>query len=132
MYYGSTDYINYDDFNNIEFRLESLTYSVAYFSPEIPLYDFDTRWKANDWCFLEKVKKIEDGIENLKKYFTRPENWLPSKDWVPMSSFSYVDINRWLNNMNAIESILNNNYTIWNGRTHVNWEENSIYEWEEY
>ena len=132
MYYGSTDYINYNDFNNIEMNLENLTYSVAYFSPEIPTYDFNDSWKENDWVYLEKVKKIEIVIENLKKYFTRPENWIPSREWTPMSSFSYIDMNRWLNNMNAITSILYNNYTIWNGKTYLNWEVNSIYEWEDY
>lgn len=104
MYY-STSYINYDVFNNIENRIEELTQIIKMYNNDISHYEKNI-WKINDWIYLEKVINIENGIENLKKYYAMPKNWTITRDWKTMSSFSYIDINRWIRNLDAMEKVL--------------------------
>lgn len=104
--YNSTDYINYDVFNEIEDRIEQLTCSIQFKNNDIPIYEKNI-WFLNDWIYLEKVKNIEQGIENLRKYYVTPTNWNPIRQWQRMASFSYMDINRWLKNLDAIEKVIN-------------------------
>lgn len=104
MYY-STNFINYDVFNDIEKRIENLNTQIKNINSDIPNYEKNI-WQINDWVYLEKVINIESGIENLKKYYVTPKGWTTSRIWNKMASFSNVDINRWLNNLNAIEKAI--------------------------
>lgn len=103
--YTSTDYINYDNFNEIENKIFMLNSKIKEKNNTIPSYE-KTIWNANDIVYIELVENIENGIENLKKHYIAPPNWISSRNWKEKSNFSYVDINRWINNLNLIEKSL--------------------------
>lgn len=102
------DYATYEDFNTIETAiviLRNRIYNLGY--TEIPQYLANIRdW--NSYLFYDELNDIEEGIKNLGKYYYRPKGFVKRKTWKPNMPFSYKDINRWINNLNIIESALDN------------------------
>ena len=99
--------MTYEDFNNIEQRIATLRnriialgYSVGEYTPRT--------WVKKDFLLYSYVNNIENGIAKLGKGYFRPYGWQKGHPWVGGLSFSYRDVNRWVNNLNLIEERLNN------------------------
>lgn len=109
----------------------------------IPTYIPKT-WSINEIPYIQYIDHIEQGVENLGSYFTKPIDWIITKEWlgtatlgsnnnygVGSKGFSYQDINRWIHNLNLIEQEDMINCTIWNtDKTEYEWEGHS--EWSDY
>ena len=133
--YQNTDYLNYNDLNNIENRILTLTNSLKEYNPSTPTFSPKT-WVVNEFPYIQEIDRIERGIDNLQKYWYKPNGWIDCKIWLTgleteqvIKSFSYLDINRWINNMNLIEQVIGDNTIIWNVQSYINWNEESNIEW---
>lgn len=78
-----------------------------YEAPIIPLYNKET-WQKGMVLYNARLNNIETGIKNIGKYYFRPYGWQNDKFWTENMSFSYRDMNRWVNNINLIIDRLNN------------------------
>lgn len=112
--YNSTDYIDYHVFNEIEDKIFMLNSMIKDKIDEISFYE-KTTWSLNDVVYIELVEKIEEGIKALKNYYASPVKWIEPRVWKKGNSFSYVDINRWISNLNAIEKLLQEHEPIYCG-----------------
>lgn len=128
--YTDSDYLSYQDLNKIENRIEELNNKLQPYASSLPIYK-KTEWKLNDFPYIQLIQKIESGIDNLGKYWYKPNDWQTTKNWLtgnetgqPIMSFSYIDINRWLNNLSAVEAVIGDKSVIWNGYTFINWNNN--------
>lgn len=134
--YNSEDYLNYDDLNNIENKIEILTdYLNNNNIATIPLF-IKKEWFINEFPYVQKISRIEKAIDNLGENLFKPNEWITTRKWIinvsnSKQSFSYNDINRWIKNLDLIEKNKNNNFNIWNGQSFIYWNENSDYEWED-
>ena len=133
--YRDTDYLNYTDLNNIEERIKELTTKIQIYNQSTPNFSLK-EWYVNDFPYIQEIDRIEKGIENLGEYWYKPDNWQESKIWLTgnetsqvIKSFSYLDINRWINNLNLIEKAIGDNSTIWNIQSYINWDGSSNLEW---
>ena len=88
------------------------------------------------WASLQEIDRIERGIDNLQKYWYKPKGWQECKIWLTgdetkqiIKSFNYQDINRWINNLNIINEVINSNEIIWNVQSYINWNEEGKIEW---
>lgn len=127
--------------NNVRFRLPNDYGTVTevnendQFYQYIKIYDDETiipnyekkTWVLNEIPYMQDIDRIEQGIKNLGDYFTKPKGWITTKDWLKTNTiddrsdygvgskgFSYIDINRWINNLNLIEQEDMENATVWN------------------
>lgn len=133
--YEETDYLNYTDLNTIENKIEELTENLQEYNSSTPNFSKKI-WVLNEFPYIQEIQRIETGIDNLQKYWYKPDNWIESKIWLTgdetsqvIKSFSYIDINRWINNMNVIEPIIGDETTLWNIQSYINWNEESDIEW---
>ena len=119
-------------------------YIKIYENEEI-IPDYVTKtWVSNEIPFMQDIDKIEEGVKNLGKYFTKPIGWITTRTWFNTNTvtdrsdycagskgFSYQDINRWIHNLNLIEQEDMGDFTIWNtDKTEYEWEGHS--EWSDY
>lgn len=130
--FTDSQYLNVDDLNKIETAIYELTVFLKNLI-EIPNFDQKT-WTMLDFPYIEEIDRIEQGIENLGKYFYKPDGWIDTRTWTINDSkaiFDYEDINRWINNLNLIYEHKNDEVTIWNGPSYISWNEATEIEWEE-
>lgn len=137
--------------NNIRFKLPNDYGIVTEIDDESPfyqyvkIYDDETiipnyekkTWVLNEIPYMQDIDRIEQGIKNLGDYFTKPKGWITTKDWIKTNTiddrsdygvgskgFSYIDINRWIHNLNLIDEKDMDNITIWNtNKTQYYWNE---------
>lgn len=108
--FGIITQINENDDNHI---FETITADFdegnweEYDSPLIPTYEVKT-WEVKDYLLYTYLNNIETGIKNIGKYYYRPYGWQDTKTWTGGMSFSYRDLNRWINNLNIVIERLNN------------------------
>ncbi len=134
--YSNGDYLNYYDLNNIEDKIEQLT---SYLKTKTSISDFSKKiWILNEFPYIQEIDRIEKSIDNLGYYFYKPEDWTTTKIWIPdntnkaiKKSFSYQDINRWIYNLDLIDKIKEDDCTIWNGQSFLQWEQINNLDWEE-
>lgn len=131
------DYLNYNDLNEIENKISSLTATIQRdYIPSLPSYT-SNNWVLNDLPFVQEIARIENGIKNIGYYFYEPTGWITTKEWItsdnlyPIKSFDYRDYNRWLNNLELIENTQGELLTLWNGASQIEWNLASDEEWEE-
>lgn len=105
--YTSNDYLNYDLLNDIE---NDMNYIInnKYASILSTKYVKKT-WKKNELVYVEDVKNIEDSLEILGEGLGYPNGWIKGRKWNlnEHNNISYIDINRWINNIDILYS---NNY----------------------
>ena len=133
--YNETMYLNYNDLNTIENRITTLTNRLKQYNPSTPTFSAK-EWLLNEFPYIQEIDRIERGIDNLQKYWYKPDGWINCKIWLTGSetqqvikSFSFQDINRWINNMDLIEPVIGDNTTIWNIQSFINWNEESNIDW---
>jgi len=134
--YQSYEYINFENFNDIESKLAKLNQKIKEVNENLPMYNKNV-WKQNDFVYIEKVDSIEKEIEKLGNFYFKPDGWINAKTWVedynniPLKSFSYIDINRWINNLQLLENNYTKQITLWDGISQISWNETTAYSWEE-
>lgn len=105
--YNEDSIMTYSDFNTIEQKIVSLRTRIVNLGYSVSLYTSKT-WVKKDFLLYTYLNNIENGIENLGKGYFKPYGWQNKKIWNKGMSFSYKDVNRWLNNLNIIEERLDN------------------------
>lgn len=133
--YNDTQYLNYNDLNDIETRILNLTNLLKEYNQATPDF-FVKEWLLNDFPYIQEIDRIEKGIKNLGEYWYKPDGWEESKIWLTgtetnqvIKSFSYLDINRWINNLSLMEKAIGDNTTIWNLQSYINWNGSNNLEW---
>lgn len=119
-----------------------------YFSKYIFIYDNENIipeyhkniWNINEIPYVQDMNNIEYGISILGDYLGKPVGWINERNWdlaqnylsdtsvtnigVIPQGFSYIDINRWINNLNLIDSIDMDDITVWNtNKSQYYWNE---------
>lgn len=101
-------------------------------------------WSKNEVVSMQKIDHIENGIKNIGIYYYKPTGWQSEKEWlgtaktdssnnygVNITSISYQDLNRWVNNLNLIDFDKLDEMCIWNGTvSNLSWNTYSDIEWE--
>lgn len=105
-YFREEDIMTHRDFYEIENWLDLLNHSISNHGYSIPEYNYKS-WTVQDNLYDIYLNNIEEGIFNLGKYYYRPLGWQKTKQWHPLMSFSYKDVNRWINNLNLIQEAIN-------------------------
>lgn len=105
--YNEDSIMTYSDFNTIEQKIVSLRTRIVNLGFNVDTYTAKT-WVKKDFLLYTYLNNIENGIENLSKGYYKPYGWQNTKTWTKGMSFSYKDVNRWLNNLDLIEAELNN------------------------
>lgn len=135
--YNETMYLNYSDLNMIENRILTLTNRLKELNPSTPTFSPKT-WVINEFPYIQEIDRIERGVNTLKEYWYQPDGWIDCKVWLDgteteqvIKSFSFEDINRWIVDLDLIDTALDERITIWNGISYINWNEESDEEWRE-
>ena len=135
--YNDTMYLSYTDLNMIENRILTLTNKLRQLNPSAPTFS-PKEWHINDFPYIQEIDRIERGVNTLKEYWYEPDGWQECKIWLTgeeteqvIKSFSFEDINRWIVNLNLMDTALDERITIWNGISYINWNEESDEEWRE-
>lgn len=105
--YNEDSIMTYSDFNTIEQKIVSLRTRIVNLGYSVNLYTSKT-WVKKDFLLYTYLNNIENGIENLGKGYFKPYGWQNTKTWNKGMSFSYKDVNRWINNLTIIEERLDN------------------------
>jgi hypothetical protein len=101
-------FFEYTDFQDVEDRIEALNNEVSPFT-DIPTFIKKT-WALNEFPYINEVDRIERAIGDLQTYFINPSCFITPKVWLetPTSivykNYSWSDYQRWLNNLNCIET----------------------------
>lgn len=98
--------MTYEDFNYIEQKIVTLRTTLVNIGYSIEIYTAKN-WNDNDFLIYTYLNNIEDGINNLAEGYFKPYGWQNKKIWTKGMSFSYIDVNRWITNLNLIEERLN-------------------------
>lgn len=97
---------------------------------------------------MKQIDNIEKGIENIGYYLYRPLGWQGNREFlgtmvigdnnfnngITTKNISYIDFNRWINMLNMIDLSAASDINIWNSvsHSHLNWNETSSFDWEEF
>jgi hypothetical protein len=134
--------------NRLRFDLDDETGVVTEINTDNELYNYikiydndDTmpdyikkEWVDNEIPYIQNIDNIEQGVKKIGQFYTKSNEWITDKDWrlygknygTGYMSFSYIDINRWITNLNTIDIDEIDNVTIWNTKkTIYNWNEES-------
>jgi len=109
----------------------------------IPNYEKHV-WVNDDVLSMQKIDNIENGIKNIGYYYTKPKNWITTRQWLKTcnikdydnntntQNISYIDLNRWLNDLDLINFENLDKMTIWNSSvSEIDWNEENDTDWEE-
>lgn len=137
--YFLSDYLSYENMNELISKVRQL---LNIFQDKVDLSDtskYDitmVEYELNDFPYVEDIDKIERNIMNLGYDFIQPPGYIQNKVWKDRQenvykSFSYIDINRMINDMNLLYEYKNDTSTkynlesneYWNGSSTLNWEE---------
>ena len=127
--YSLSDYLNYDDLNELISKVREL---LLVFQDKIDLSDtskYDitmVEYELNDFPYVEDIDKIERNIMNLSYDFFQPFGYIKNKVWKDSEnkvykSFSYEDINRIINDMNVLYENRNDTRSIYNLQSNEEW-----------
>lgn len=105
--YNEDSIMTYEDFNTIEDKIVELRTRIVNLGYTVDTYTPHT-WVKKDFLLSSYVNNIEQGITKLGQGYFRPYGWQKGHPWVGNLSFSYRDVNRWINNLNLIEERLDN------------------------
>lgn len=135
--YNETMYLNYTDLNQIENRILTLTNRLKQYNPSTPTFP-SKQWFVNDFPYIQEIDRIEKGIDNLQKYWYKPDGWEECKVWLTgeeteqvIKSFSFEDINRWIIDLDLMEEVIGDESTIWNLQSYIYWNQESNEDWRE-
>lgn len=124
--YTQDDIMTYEDFNSVESKISELNSRLTALGYTVEAYTPKT-WVKKDFLIYTYLNNIENGIENLGKGYFKPYGWRKKKTWNKGMSFSYIDVNRWLNNLDLMEKELNKHTDILKFNDNVYFSDNTIF-----
>jgi len=148
----TNNYINYiryklpRSFGNITAISESgiLNYIKISSNETLPLKYSKKVWVINEPVYLQEIDRIEQGIQTIADCLYEPIGY-EGKDWTNVGYYGTTSLGRGIeqkpiksedfirmkNNIDLLTNIFNEENTIWNICSIVNWNEESNMEWEE-
>lgn len=105
MEFYEEDILETIQINQIENKIAEVTTRLSN-TTSIPSYTAKI-WTKTDYLLITYLNNIETGIKNIGKYYYKPYGWSKTKTWQAKQSFSYKDVNRWVNNLNLVIDRLN-------------------------
>ena len=105
MQFDEDDILTASQLNQIENKIEEVTIYLQN-TTSIPNYTKKV-WLVSDYLLYTYLNNIETGIKNIGKYYYKPYGWQKTKTWKAKQSFSYNDVNRWINDLNLVIDRLN-------------------------
>lgn len=135
--YLPSDYINHDDLNTLVSDCTELTNIYSDIFGDDSWIETMNTFTINGFPYLQWIASIENNIKYIGDNFYKPDGYIENRDWLEneinsYQTFSYEDINRMIIDMRLLYNVREEQVTIWNGQTFVNWEIESDLEWEEY
>ena len=111
----------------------------------IPNYVKNT-YSLNDVPTMRQIDNLENGIKNIGEYYYKPVGFVGNREWLGtaeigksnfygtnMQNISYLDLNRWLVDLQVINFDNLDELTIWDSDiSEIDWNEQNDTEWEEY
>ena len=97
--YDSQDYLTHTLLNDVEDRIVNL---YDKFSDYVTETYTPKTWSLNEYVFINDIKHIEDGIEYIGSLLEYPAGWEQSRQWGSFGRISYIDVNRWLKNIDLL------------------------------
>lgn len=116
----------YTDFNNIENKISELNSRLTTLGYTVDTYTPKT-WVKKDFLIYTYLNNIENGIQALAEGYYKPYGWRGKKTWDKGMSFSYMDVNRWIDNLNLIENEINKHTKILKFNDNVYFSDNTIF-----
>lgn len=101
--YTQDDIMTYEDFNSVESKISELNSRLTALGYTVDVYTPKT-WVKKDFLIYTYLNNIENGIQALAEGYYKPYGWREKKTWDKGMSFSYMDVNRWWNNLNLIQN----------------------------
>ena len=137
--YSLSDYLNYDDLNELIDKVRALlnTFSDKVDLSDTSKYDITmVEYELNDYPYVEDIDKIERNIMNLGYDFMQPPGYIQNRVWKDTQdnvykSFSYQDINRMITDMNLLYEYKDDTSTKYNIDSNEYWDGASTLNWEE-
>lgn len=135
--YLPTDYINAGDLNSLVDDCATLCGIYVEIFGDMGWVSRMYHFTVNMFPLAEWIAAIEYNIEYIANNFYKPVGYIENRNWhsIPYNSyqnFSYEDMNRMITDMKLLYDARNDEVTIWNGQSFVDWEIESDLEWEEY
>ena len=97
--YDRQDYLTHTLLNDVEDRIVNL---YDKFSDYVTETYTPKTWSLNEYVFINDIKHIEDGIEYIGSLLEYPAGWEQSRQWGSFGRISYIDVNRWLKNIDLL------------------------------
>ena len=118
--------MTYEDFNSIESKISELNSRLTTLGYTVDTYTPKT-WVKKDFLIYTYLNNIEQGIKMLRDTYYEPVGWKKEKTWSASMPFSYLDINRWIDNLNLIEKEINKHTGILKFNNNVYFSDNTIF-----
>lgn len=98
--YDELDYLSPEILNDVENKIASQQQKYL-----LPIENNPKNWIDNELVYVDDIKTIEDKIDDMRKFFDITV--IPKRDWnlEGVNNISYVDINRWLKNLETLGKI---------------------------
>ena len=154
---GAYPYLNYVRFKlPYDFGTVTSINNSDYFYNYIKIYDNENiipnhnkhTWVDNEVLSMQKIDNIENSIKNIGEYYYKPTRFINTREWLGtpellgnrssyygtnIQNISYIDLNRWMTNLNLINFNNLDKLTIWNTKlSQIYWNEDNDVEWEDY
>lgn len=160
LLYSKNDNVVNQSINYIRYHLPSKMGYVTFIDNTDPFFDCikiksdkyrlleyqKKEWKENEIPYLQDIDRIEEGINNIAELLYKPLGYI-YKPWTTMGYYqigqpndyglgqkpiSKNDFNRWKKNIDLLKNIMNEIVNVWNVISNINWNEDSLLEWEDY
>lgn len=124
--YTEDSIMTYKDFNSVESKISELNSTLTTLGYTVDAYTPKT-WVKKDFLIYTYLNNIENGIQALAEGYYKPYGWREKKTWDKGMSFSYMDVNRWIDNLNLIENEINKHTKILKFNDNVYFSDNTIF-----
>ena len=126
MMFNEDSIMTYNDFNTIEQKIVTLRTQIVNLGITVESYTAKN-WLSKDFLLYTYLNNIENGIQALAEGYYKPYGWRNKKTWDKGMSFSYMDVNRWIDNLNLIEIEINKHTKILKFNDNVYFSDNTIF-----
>lgn len=124
--YTEDSIMTYKDFNSVESKISELNGRLTTLGYTVDAYTPKT-WVKKDFLIYTYLNNIETGIQALAEGYYKPYGWKEKKTWDKGMSFSYIDVNRWLIDLDLMEKEINKHTKILKFNDNVYFSDNTIF-----
>lgn len=96
------DYYNAEDLNRVEANTQFIAEYLKDMFYTVELEDVKTDRDKTSLDFISSINRVERNIEALRANFITPAGYKDHKSWILGMAFTYLDANRYENNLNLI------------------------------